>query len=428
MSAHQLPFCSSLTSASSAPRCQQMFLDWSLLHSDKGFVPVLSKHALVSQFIHFYVNKTCSGHHSNFWLATTLSCLGTAILCVRNVTFVCHFHLILLPVERTRDAKPHCNLKTLAGGDSKSEEIWNLALALKNHFRRNSAVDLSMGQHRNPAPSWYARVEETAGSPCPPTPKIAPAWAGALLTWPPWTSVPRAESSTQGLEHCSYPRCGGFSVQVDDLREGKDLHHRQPMHKRWALRKKYHICPDAKLKPLFPYLPSRSVGNRGSVYARSPWVVLLGFPTSTPAARCCSAAPSTPPPYLLQLAAGGGACCLCRPPHPPLLPSSGTAGPGPLHSARVPSPLQRPASHLGHGSLRAQPSCPGQPGQPGLFSSWQQVAEAGWNQMRTAKWFVNNFVAISEGFALSSDTGCCYSWEPIAGEGRAVCRKYCPCL
>lgn len=41
---------------------------------------------------------------------------------------------------------------------------------------------------------------------------------------------------------------------------------------------------------------------------------------------------------------------------------------------------------------------------------------------------VNNFVAISEGFALCSDTGCCYSGEPIAGEGRAVCRKYCFCL
>lgn len=423
MSAHQLPFCSSLTSASSAPRCQQMFLDWSLLHSDKGFVPVLSKHALVSQFIHFYVNKTCSGHHSNFWLATTLSCLGTAILWVRNITFVCHFHLILLPVERTRVAKPHCNLKMLAGGDSKSEEIWNLALALKNHFRRNSAVDLSMCQHRNPAPSWNARVEETAGSPCAPTPKIAPAWAGVLLTWPPWTSVPRVGALL--LSQVRQILCSGgwsawrkgFTPQTTHARkvglEGK------VSHLPW--------CKTKAVVPLFAlslcgkprqYVCPQSAGRAAWFsHIHTSCMLLLG-----------STQPPAPPPYLLQPAAGGGACCLCRPPHPPLLPSSGTAGPGPLHSARVPSPLQRPASHLGHGSLRAQPSCPGQPGQPGLFSSWQQVAEAGWNQMRTAKWFVNNFVAISEGFALSSDTGCCYSWEPIAGEGRAVCRKYCPCL
>lgn len=101
-----------------------------------------------------------------------------------------------------------------------------------------------------------------------------------------------------GLEHCSYPRCSRFSVQVADLREGKDLHHRQPMHERWALREKYHICPDARPKLSFPYLPSRSVGNQGSMYARSPRVVLRGFPTSTPAACCCSAAPSPRPHHL----------------------------------------------------------------------------------------------------------------------------------
>jgi hypothetical protein len=37
-----------------------------------------------------------------------------------------------------------------------------------------------------------------------------------------------------------------------------------------------------------------------------------------------------------------------------------------------------------------------------------------------AGWFMTNFVSISEGFALCSDTGCCYSKQPITGRGRAV--------
>lgn len=130
------------------------------------------------------------------------------------------------------------------------------------------------------------------------------------------------------------------------------------------------------------------------------------------------------PPYLLQPGAGS-CCCPGRAPHPPLLSSPGSAGWAPPCSAQVPS---LPPSHLGRERLTRLRSFPGRPGQGRLFSSWQQVPEAGWNKMQTTKWFVNNFVAISEGFALCCDTGCCYSGEPIAGEGRAVCRKYCSCL
>lgn len=100
----------------------------------------------------------------------------------------------------------------------------------------------------------------------------------------------------------------------------------------------------------------------------------------------------------------------------------------PRSSVLCPGTIATPFCTLGQEHFTGQRSFPSPRGERGLFSSWQQVAEAAWNQMQTTKWFVNNFVAISEGFALCSDTGCCYSWEPIAGEGRAVCRKYCFCL
>lgn len=149
-------------------------------------------------------------------------------------------------------------------------------------------------------------------------------------------------------------------------------------------------------------------------------------PSMSHVGSCCWPAAGTQllPPYLLQPGAGSGCCPGCAP-HPPLLSSSGSAGWAPPCSAQVPS---LPPSHLGREHFTRLRSFPGRPGKDRLFSSWQQVPEAGWNQMQTTKWFVNNFVAISEGFALCCDTGCCYSGEPIAGEGRAVCRKYCFCL
>lgn len=45
-----------------------------------------------------------------------------------------HFPLDLIIEER--DAKPCCNLEKLAGMDSKGEELWNSASALKNLLQK----------------------------------------------------------------------------------------------------------------------------------------------------------------------------------------------------------------------------------------------------------------------------------------------------
>lgn len=93
------------------------------------------------------------------------------------------------------------------------------------------------------------------------------------------------------------------------------------------------------------YFPTHTARNWNGV-CLSPQA-LLCLPATLQAAHVLLISDSwypVPPPYLLQPAAGGGARCLCHLPHPPLLSSPGTAGPAPLHSARVPSLPQLEAS------------------------------------------------------------------------------------
>lgn len=206
-----------------------------------------------------------------------------------------------------------------------------------------------------------------------------------------------------------------------------------------AFLEKYHINLHSKSKPAFPFpthiFPSRTFWNRDSTLPESLCFARLFSPSPKHELRTHAAAPQQQHSAPAALPAAAGSWwrwrrLLRRLPRllssssPALIvrlcwPRSSVLCPGAI--ATLFAPWGRSTSPGSGPSLASEESA-------GYFSSLQQVAEAGWNQMQTTKWFVKNFVAISEGFALCGDTGCCYSWEPIAGEGRAVCRKYCFCL
>lgn len=223
MSAHQLAFLFDLCIQVSVDIARLITITFQRSISACGIC------GLVSSFILKWTKPAwdivISGLQLYFPVWVQLSC-GCKISCLWVI-----FPLTLSSLKVTQGAKPCCNLDKLAGQDSKGEELRNSASVLK---RRNSAVDFSGCQHRNPASSWNARREKRRESSCP-TLHFPSVWAGAVLAWPPSTSVKRVVllPSMKGPEHRCYLGHQGVSQLFRRLIyvKGRPLHNKQHMHR-----------------------------------------------------------------------------------------------------------------------------------------------------------------------------------------------------